>query len=231
MIELLLQAERALSIGLVDHAERLYRQAVAADPLNSIAVVGLARVALEHADDAEAYRRARQALRIDPENVAAVRLVERLEEVFSHRGQALPTLERAGPTRPSPPAIRPMPVAQPAPGINPAPAPVPVPVSDTTDSHIIARVTMSDTVDMPQAVGDTPLVTPTRVAPAAPIESPRSDAPTPQLVAPDVIRPIAPAAGPGPERVGAPPAPLRDEPARRGVLGRLVDRLLGRKRP
>ena len=110
MIELLLQAERALAMGLVDHAERLYLQAVAADPLNSIAVVGLARVALERADDVEAYRRARQALRIDPENVAAVRLSERLEEVFAHRGQALPPIEPAVTTRPAP---------------TPAPAPTP----------------------------------------------------------------------------------------------------------
>jgi thioredoxin-like negative regulator of GroEL len=90
MIELLLQAERALSVGLVDQAERLYRQAADADPRNSIAVVGLARVALEHADDAGAYREARRALTIDPENVAGLRLVARLEEVFAARGEPLP---------------------------------------------------------------------------------------------------------------------------------------------
>ena len=95
MIELLLQAERALAVGLVDQAERLYRQVADADPRNSIAVVGLARVALERADDAEAWRQAKRALAIDPENVAAQRLVGRLEEVFATRGEPLPALGAA----------------------------------------------------------------------------------------------------------------------------------------
>jgi hypothetical protein len=92
VIELLLQAERALSMGLIDQAERLYRQAADADPRNSIAVVGLARVELERGDDAAAWRLARRALVIDPENAAARRMVERFEEVWRHRGQALPDL-------------------------------------------------------------------------------------------------------------------------------------------
>ena len=90
MIEILLQAERALAVGLVDQAERLYRQAAAADPRNSIAVVGLARVALERGDEPEAWRQARRALAIDPENVAAQRLADRLEEVWAYRGESLP---------------------------------------------------------------------------------------------------------------------------------------------
>lgn len=100
MIELLLQAERALSVGLVDQAERLYRQVADADPRNSIAVVGLARVALERADDAEAWRQAKRALAIDPENVAAQRLAGRLEEVFAERGEPLPASVANGAEQP-----------------------------------------------------------------------------------------------------------------------------------
>lgn len=103
MIELLLEAERALSFGRVDRAEQLYRQVAAADPGNSIAVVGLARVALEHADDAGAYLLARQALTIDPENEAAQRLVTRLDEVMRTRGEAVPEVP-GEPTEPHPSA-------------------------------------------------------------------------------------------------------------------------------
>jgi len=92
VIELLLEAERALSFGRVDEAERIYRQVAAADPHNSIAVVGLARVALEHADDAGAYLLARQALTIDAENEAAQRLVTRLDEVMRTRGETVPEM-------------------------------------------------------------------------------------------------------------------------------------------
>jgi thioredoxin-like negative regulator of GroEL len=95
VIELLLEAERALSFGRVDEAERLYRQVATADPANSIAVVGLARVALEHADDAGAYVLARQALTIDPENEAAKRLVTRLDEVMRTRGETVPDMPAA----------------------------------------------------------------------------------------------------------------------------------------
>jgi hypothetical protein len=87
VIELLLEAERALSFRLIDRAEQLYRQVAAADPQNSIAVVGLARVALERSDDLGAYLLARRALGIDPENEAARRLAVRLEEVLATRGQ------------------------------------------------------------------------------------------------------------------------------------------------
>ena len=97
MIELLLHAERALVVGRLDQAEHIYRQAIAADPRNSIAVVGLARVALERGDDIEAWRRANEALVIDPDNVGAQRLAGRLEEVYAFRGQSLAALAAALP--------------------------------------------------------------------------------------------------------------------------------------
>jgi hypothetical protein len=87
VIELLLEAERALSFGRVERAEELYRQVAESDPRNSIAIVGLARVALERADDLGAYMLARRALVIDPENEAARRLAVRLEEVLATRGE------------------------------------------------------------------------------------------------------------------------------------------------
>jgi hypothetical protein len=114
VIELLIQAERALTLGLLDEAERLYRQTIAADPRNSIAVVGLARVALERGDEATALWHGRRALAIDPDNPAARRLVDRLVEVITTRGDALPS---GGPAAASttPPAAEPAQPGTPAP--------------------------------------------------------------------------------------------------------------------
>ena len=95
MIELLVEAERALTHGLVDQAERLYQQVAASDPRSSIAVMGLARVALERGDDRTAYLHARAALSIDPENPAAQHLVMRLTEVMAGRGETPPSVETA----------------------------------------------------------------------------------------------------------------------------------------
>jgi len=117
VIEIILQAERALSVGQLDQAERLYRQAAELDPRNSIAVVGLARVALDRGDDRAAYTLARQALDIDPENAAAQRLADRLDEVMRFRGEEPPAPEAAPPAAPAapPPPSKtpPPPVAKP----------------------------------------------------------------------------------------------------------------------
>lgn len=87
MIEILLQAERELTMDRLDQAERLYWQAIEADPRNAIAVVGLARVAIERGDDRTAYAFAVQALGIDPDDAVALRLEARLAEVMAARGE------------------------------------------------------------------------------------------------------------------------------------------------
>jgi len=89
MIESLLQAERLLTVGQVDAAEKIYTSTLSADPRNSIAVVGLARVALERGDDTLAYRHACEALEIDRQNAAALRLEARLSEVLATRGESV----------------------------------------------------------------------------------------------------------------------------------------------
>jgi tetratricopeptide (TPR) repeat protein len=142
VIELLLQAERALSVGLLDRAETLYRQVAAADPRNSIAVVGLARVAIERGDELEALELGRRALEIDPENSAAQRLVQRLEEVRAYRGE--PPVSVAAPPAPEPvrataPRPEPMPAPGPAPEPEPAPAPETSPVPGPVEAPPRAR--------------------------------------------------------------------------------------------
>ena len=86
MIELMLQAEQTLGLGLLDQAERLYAQAAEADPHNAIAIVGLARVQLERGDQAGAHELTLRALGVDPENATALRMEARLREVLAAAG-------------------------------------------------------------------------------------------------------------------------------------------------
>jgi|GEM_PF-1606319 len=157
MIELLLQAERALSVGLLDRAETLYAQVAAADPRNSIAVVGSARVALERGDETAALDLAHRALTIDPENVAAQRMVQRLEEVRAYRAGAAaqpePTPQPEPTTAPEPASERELeaasepepepereyaPAPEPAPEPGPEPAPEPEPAREPAPESVAA---------------------------------------------------------------------------------------------
>ena len=141
MIELLLNAENALALGLLDSAEQTYRSVLAADPRNGIAAVGLSRVALERGDEAGALALAQAALEIDPENATARRMIDRLEEVARYRDadpsaaaattapgapdETRATTVRAGPAvpaRPAAPADPPAPASPAGPPATPAPA-------------------------------------------------------------------------------------------------------------
>jgi thioredoxin-like negative regulator of GroEL len=110
VIEMMLEAERALAVGLLDQADRLYRQVLAADPNNAIAVVGLARVALERGDERTTYVEAKRALAMDPDNPMASHLAMRMTEILRGRGESLPD---AG-SGPAPGAAQPSSAARPA---------------------------------------------------------------------------------------------------------------------
>jgi hypothetical protein len=78
MFEVLLQAERALSSGALDQAERSYWQLIELDPTNAIAVAGLARVSMQRGDQRLARTFADRALAMDPEMVSAKKILETL---------------------------------------------------------------------------------------------------------------------------------------------------------
>ena len=123
MIELLLQADRLLTVDMVDQADAIYRKVAEADPHNAIAVVGMARCALARGDDHEAYRLADRALRIDPQNDMARRMEARLHEVLTVRGEV--PGQHVAPVTPAPaPAGV---TSQPAQPVADSPAPTPAP--------------------------------------------------------------------------------------------------------
>jgi len=136
MIELLLEAESALSLGMLDRAEILYRQVAGADPRNSIAVVGLARVTLERGDEPGALKLAKRALTIDPENTAAQRMTQRLEEVLRFRGTDLP----ATTAPPTPANVAPETTPEPAPGILSPSAEAPSSVESPESRSLVDRL-------------------------------------------------------------------------------------------
>jgi cell division septation protein DedD len=154
MIELLLQAERAVGIGALDQAERLYWQAIDADSQNAIAIVGLAKVARLRGDDRTAIAFGRRALKVDAENAVAQRLVAELESAHpAAPAAAAPTVEAA-------PVATPEPVAA-------APAPAePEPVADPTPAEAKASKAEASATSEPAAQGTTaPLAGPLPVDP------------------------------------------------------------------
>ncbi len=166
MIELLLQAERALSVGLLDRAETLYRQVANADPRNSIAVVGLARVTLDRGDEVGALALSRRALEIDPENDAAIRLTARLEEVLDYRFDAVAALgldEPAAEPEPEPEPgpedeTAPEPGSEPEPAAGPEPAPEPE-AEAVAEPHSGERAAVAESAD-PSETEATPVAGP-----------------------------------------------------------------------
>ena len=121
MIERLLEAERARTTGELDLAAALLNQVIEADPRNAIAVVGLARVALDRGDVSAAETHARHALEIDPDEAAAARILAELAD--------RPALEPE-------PAHEPVP----APAHEPGPPPAPVPLRRSWRRRLLDRL-------------------------------------------------------------------------------------------
>ncbi len=208
MIELLLQAERLLSVGLLDKAEQLYRQVANADPKNSIAVVGLARVTLDRGDDEGALELARRAVAIDPENAAAQRLVARLEEVLEYRQSAESLLfDRAEAVS----ALQAEVAAEVAAEVGAVPADDIAPgVGEVAEkTAATAEVTATGDATGATAASDAPLVPseePVSAAPAAPAAA------TGAIDAADVAPDPTGVPAPAPAHAEPPPPPGRVEP-------------------
>lgn len=110
MIERLLAADAALERDDLDAAEKLFVQVADADPRNAIAAVGLGRVAAGR-DDAEGARTwFQRALEIDPDEAAALRLLQALDREVPDAGPVsaatatVATMAAAPPTAAAAPA-------------------------------------------------------------------------------------------------------------------------------
>ncbi len=153
MIEILLQAENSLQLGMLDQAERRYWQVLESDPANAIAIVGLGRVALERGDERTALAFGRKALGVDPENSVARRLVDRLEEVIRERGDVVPDAPPEPPTGPRPGGapLAAEPAAEPA--AVPAAEPAVVPDPSTTAPSAPAKPSAPPETSPPHPAG------------------------------------------------------------------------------
>ena len=88
VIEMLLQADRLLTVDMVDQADAIYRRVAEADPQQCDRGGGHGALRAGREDDHEAYRLAARALTIDPQNDMARRMEARLAEVLSTRGES-----------------------------------------------------------------------------------------------------------------------------------------------
>ena len=109
MIERLLAADEALARDDLETAAKLFGQVAEADPRNAIAAVGLGRVAAGRDDAQEARVWFLRALEIDPDEVAAKRLLAALERELTSGTVASSAAVGAG-TTPPPPGSRAAPV-------------------------------------------------------------------------------------------------------------------------
>jgi len=96
-----IQADRLLVYGLLDQAEALYAEVLQAEPGNSEVAFGLARVALERGDEQLAHERVQLAVRLNPRNDDAQRLLFRLGEILETRRSGAQPQHRPPASRPS----------------------------------------------------------------------------------------------------------------------------------
>jgi len=85
----LLQADRLLTIGLVDQAEALYQDVLRRDPRSERAVIGIANSLLSRGEDRRAYHTLLQALELNPNDTTALRMEARLSEILAARGEVV----------------------------------------------------------------------------------------------------------------------------------------------